>query len=240
MNINTKKTGFTLAELLVVVMILGIVAVLVVPGLVRKYNKSGFEKQLGSFYNDLSHSMAIAQAENTRFLSLSPLATSQTGGILKNYMQVKEEVTNECNTIDEETGNVSAKSRTPCFAETYKSIDGSATISSSAFCTTGTSMILLSGVAVCITPMTTNETNLRDNSSDVFVDLNGAEPPNVGGKDLFRMNLYSDATIDEQVKPSARQGANRTEIAKKCVKSATGEGCFTQFMQDKMKINYYD
>ena len=231
MNKNTKKTGFTLAELLVVVMILGIVSVLVVPGLVRKYNKAGFEKQLGSFYNDLSHSMAIAQAENTRFLSLSPLATSATGGLLKNYMQVKEEVTEDC---------IDNKSRTPCFAASYKSIDGSATISSADFCKTGTSMILLSGVAICITPMTTNETILRDNSSDIFVDLNGAEPPNIGGKDLFRMNLYSDATIDEQVKPSARQGANRSEIVKKCVKTATGEGCFTRFMQDKMKFNYYD
>ncbi|MBP3925256.1 type II secretion system protein [bacterium] len=227
MNKNIKKTGFTLAELLVVVSILGIIAVLVIPGLVRKYNKAGFEKQLGSFYNDLSQAMTIAQAETTRFLSASALATSTTGGILKNFMQIKKEP-------------FCGAQRTPCFADSYKSIDASATVASSTFCNNGTSMMLLSGAAVCITPMTTNETYKKDNSADIFVDLNGPEPPNVGGKDLFRMNLYSDATIDEQVKPSVRQGANRENIIKKCTKSATGEGCFTQFMQDGMKFNYYD
>lgn len=222
-----KITGFTLAELLVVIAILGVISVLVIPGLVRKYNKTGFEKQLGSFYNDFSQAMTIAQAETTRFLSLTPLATGSTGGIIKNYMQVK--MLPFC-----------GAQRTPCFAGRYESIDSTQSINSLDFCTNGTSMVLTNGAAMCITPMTTDATLQKDNSAEVYVDLNGAEPPNVGGKDLFRMNLYSDTTIDEQAAPSVRSTLDRSEIKAKCLSSPTGEGCFTRFMEDGMKFEYYD
>lgn len=220
-----KDTGFTLAELLVVIAILGVITVLIIPGLVRKMNKTGFEKQLASFYNDFSQAMTIAQGETKKFLSGTPLATTGTGGIIKNYMQV----TKECKS-----------SRTPCFAATYKSNDSSSSISSSAFCTTGYSMLLTNGAAICITAMTTNAARMKDNYSEVFVDTNGADPPNVGGKDLFRMNLYADTSIDEQVSPSQRPTANRSAIIGRCLSSPTGEGCFTRFMEDGMKFEYYD
>lgn len=225
MNLKYEK-GFTVSEVLVAVAIIGVVAALVVPAMINNFAKSGFESLLGSFYNDLSQSITLANTEKGAYLSRTSLATNTGAKLLKTYMQVKLEP------------NCSADE--PCFANTYESIDGTVTKSISEACSeTFTQVMINNGAAVCINAMTTDASKIKDNYSVIYVDTNGPDEPNIGGKDMFVFNLYSDGSIDEQAPPSTRLTVDRDAVAEKCISSAFGEGCFTQFMRDNMKINYY-
>lgn len=80
--IMTKK-GFSLAEVLITLGIIGVVAVLTVSNLISKYNKYIIETNLKKTYADLNNMMRMAEAEEGGFESWD--YTLGTGAFVKKY-----------------------------------------------------------------------------------------------------------------------------------------------------------
>lgn len=62
-NITTKKSGFTLAEVLITLGIIGVVAAMTMPVLVSNYRKNVVETRLKKFYSSMNQAIKMAEAE---------------------------------------------------------------------------------------------------------------------------------------------------------------------------------
>ena len=59
-----KKTAFTLAEVLITLVIIGVVAALTIPNLMQKYTDQETVKKLQKFYSNLSNAYSLAVKDN--------------------------------------------------------------------------------------------------------------------------------------------------------------------------------
>lgn len=78
------------------------------------------------------------------------------------------------------------------------------------------------------------------NPVTVYLDTNGPDTPNIGGRDMFTFNIYEDFSIDE-VSPTEIKNAtvNRnTLFDNNCKTSSVGKGCFNKLIIDKWEMNY--
>lgn len=164
--IKNIKKAFTLAEVLMVVMIIGVVATLTVPNLSNNINEDKTVTLLRSTINQLDAAYAKVLSEygswgNAIRQDCASGASSTACGMDKVVSHL--ELRQNCRT-----------STTACFVETMDDIDGSE--SDFEGCTYA--FILANGVSVC------NLTN---------IDIDGPNKgPNRRGYDCFRITSYDD------------------------------------------------
>lgn len=215
-----RKKAFTLAETLITLTIIGIIAVLTVPTVVSKYNKKIYVAALQTTYNQISNSAAQALIDyRTRSLADSDLVTTDgVGEFLKKYFNVAK----DC--------GVASDNSSECLASSYRNFNKSAYTPKvkGRYCVT-----LNTGVSVCMDVMHTDGADSHG-YADVIVDINGKDKPNINGRDLFGFELYTDGKVSE--------GYNEQTHIHFC---ASGEddkgyaaGCLSKIMDDGWKMDY--
>lgn len=173
------KKAFTLAEVLITLGIIGIVAAMTLPSMIAKYQNKVMVTNLKKVYTELSQAVLLYKVdENVTDLSNSSLnSTAALNDFIEKYFKVVK----QCNSIG-----------TPCFSSSYKKISG-VTSKFNLGCS-GKSYVLASGASICA----------RYNSStnviaEIHIDVNGTKNPNVFGRDAFNLFLYSNGVIDDLV-----------------------------------------
>lgn len=252
---KNKLYGFTLAEGLIAMAIVGVIAALTIPGIVANYQTQSYLTGLKKAYADLQQNLSIMQADNYRIkrLNASMLArgyvgfgnTGKTidetaGQFLKTYYKINR----DCGTDTQ-----------PCFADAYGSIDGDGDENFS--CSNGYSVLLPDSTAICIVPARTERlpntcypsgiclevinTRFYPNAT-VYIDVNGPDLPNIGGRDMFTFNIYEDFSIDNISPVTIKYNdatAERNELFdNNCKTSTTGVGCFGKILNDNWQMNY--
>ncbi len=231
---NKKSFGFTLSEALIAIAIVGIVAAITVPNLMASYQKQTMITLLQKTYTELGQNLTILSTEayNKTFyqslLSLQGRSVENTAGKFflgdtnnKPYYSVLK----DCETTAQ-----------PCFATSYSNINGDSTQNFS--CNDGYNVILKSGVAMCLIPADAG------NPAKVYVDVNGQDEPNIGGRDMFTFYIYDDYSIDEKditpdkIKNGSAEADRNNLFSSSCLSSTTGEGCFGKILNDNWKMNY--
>ncbi|MCI1274181.1 MAG: prepilin-type N-terminal cleavage/methylation domain-containing protein [Clostridiaceae bacterium] len=217
-----NKKGFTLTELLIALTIIGVVAALTVPTLVRNNAKRGYELSISKMYSDLEEVGPLAQTttgHNDLTQSAYFSSAQYKGWWVKRFLRVTQELGNGAvaGTDDEDNNG---------FADSYRSVDGSDTISHSEFCQQGISFLLDNGAVLCTELM-----NAADGTVPIYVDTNGIDDPNIAGFDFFKMKMHLDHSDGEIYEDNAN--------ASSCVSSADATGCFTSVLDNKFIITYY-
>lgn len=194
--------GFTLAEVLITVGIIGVVSALTVPTLVKNHQRQVYVTQLHKVYNEiLSATERYMNDQRVDDLRESDLGTKKPEAIrsfVKNYFKVVK----DCGTRYNDGGS------NQCFGDSYESIDGSV-VTNQKNHQCQTVFTLPSGAAVCadIGPMEAikiddeNSITSSFGNSESFVigmeiDVNGTQGPNIYGRDMFAMVVYPDGTVD--------------------------------------------
>lgn len=231
---NKKFLGFSLAEVLVAMTIVGIIAAITVPNVIASYQKQTMLTLLQKTYLELGQNLTVLSTEayNKTFyqslLSLQGRSVANTAGKFfigdaneKGYYSI----INDCGTTAQ-----------PCFASSYSNINGD---SPKAFsCSDGYSVTIKSGSSMCIVPADNGE------PAKVHVDVNGIDSPNIGGRDMFTFYIYDDYSIDEKgitpdkIKDGTAEEARNTLFTSSCLSSTVGEGCFGKLLNDNWKMNY--
>ena len=185
---RNDKFGFTLAEVLVTLGIIGVVSAMTVPTLMQNHQRKTYVTQLHKVYNEIQQAslqyMSDHNAVNLREAGLTSRA--KVGEFLNNYFKV----VNTC-----EEGNL----RTPCLASEYRSIAGNSTLNNfsgwaAAYCVT-----LASGASILLDhPALYTQTvdGVDSHYGHVVIDVNGSAGPNIGGRDVFRLEFYDDGSLD--------------------------------------------
>ena len=218
---NVRKNAFTLAEVLITLGIIGIVAAMTIPNLVNDYNNNHFSELFKDTYSKLSQvSMTIASENGD---SMETFYASGT-----NAQKVFDEFSKHlkfskvCGLFDANGG---------CFHSTVRSqLNGNPSsyphsgYSQSPGWATG---ILTNGVSIAFRD--NNRNSCKNNRGDgvltfcdsIEIDVNGPKLPNKLGRDVFSMNVLKNGRID----PSGAHISAEDLEASCNVVTGPGHGC---------------
>lgn len=231
-----KKFGFTLAEVLITLGVIGVVAAITMPALIANYKEKASITALKKIYSELSQANQMLNAEY--------------GGNWKN----------ECNDFDDKCFRDLFATKLKVLKTCDEPINEGCQASSlyldgndfDELTNTGINQklpmfITNSGYSLkfrfhfngCKSDGVVSGYNwINYNCGWVQVDTNGLKKPNVMGKDIFYLELYSDNTIrgrntkhsqDENEKSKIQTQMTAEEIEENC-KNGTGVTCATLYL----------
>lgn len=180
------NSAFTLAETLIALVIIGVVAALVMPGLIANSQKQYYVSRLQKFYSETNQILTKLADDNgsTGDLKGTGLFASGTtdnqtlGDAFVKYFKVSK--------------NCGLANGLNCFPSlTYQYIDKSPSSSTSIDLSGQYNFVTLDGMSVSIYNSSTNCSSLSGTGhmaltcGNVWVDVNGAQGPNEMGRDTF-------------------------------------------------------
>ena len=219
------KKGFTLAEVLITLAILGVIAALTLPALQANYMKQAMEKQTLKFYSQMYNALAILKAENES----DNIASN--GGITDKFIR------EHFNIVEKYERNDLSQ----CLPTQYSAIDNnnSTMTTATAFDNIQRVYVLADGTVFGLT---------GNNPAKIVFDVNGKRGPNKFGYDLWTVYAYEDGSIDDaglnpnfRMNSTSEQIKNRVETNFTACKNGTGSyygGCFGHFLRNKFKFDY--
>ena len=191
-----KKNAFTLAEVLITLGIIGIVAALTLPALIQKQQKQILITQIKSTYSILYEALNRAKADYGDFKYWSYNDENLTGAenswnwsnkylvhYIKNVKLYNKSTLDGCNNITYKMpgGTVASCSSVIGFCGTCNSAQGNMM----------TQIHLPNGAIVLVLLRRMyNEAGEYIPVAEFHFDVNGYKGPNVWGKDIFRTQLY--------------------------------------------------
>ena len=240
-SLKGKKAGFTLAEVLITLGILGVVIAMTLPTVVGKYKKQATISQLKKAYTVLSQMVLQAQEDNGgAYFSTSD--TVNADATKKFFEQYWLPYFNN--------PTVSKSGVYPYGIDSiFKTINGDK-YGQSIFTSYSIGRIYfttMDGTAYYINMMWWEDeydddgnkisaTAKYSSSQRVYVDLNGIKPPNIIGKDVFVFQVFFDKNI---VRPFGYD-KTQAEINSNCSLNGSGAYCAAKIINDgwKMKKDY--
>ncbi len=236
----TKQFGFTLAEVLITLGIIGVVAALTMPTLIKNYQKHETVNRLKETYSILYQAVRMSETENGlletwEIPNTYYNANTYTYGkaFFTQYLKPYLKVAKECKYLSNE-----------CWADKYTWANGVADdtyFPSSKNKTYG--MVLANGSVIGFWP--------RGSFCEIYVDLNGKKGPNKIGKDVFDIVIAktprndSFGNFNKSGVYMYGQGIQRTVLTSGelgCSKTATtyvGSYCGALIIHDGWKIEKY-
>lgn len=262
-----KFTAFTLSEIMITVGIIGVISALTVPTLVKNYQKEAQTVQLRKVVAEIESAIDMLITEEGKS-SLAGTSISQDGGV-DAFIRTHFKTVKTC----------SSSKTSDCFAnENYISIDGK---ENKSFSCAGNSYILANSAVICANKISQVKVNAVQTQPDgsvkelpnafisarginieVFIDTNGAQGPNIGGRDMFHVYIQPDGRIYDEANtdgiicgPAINNNpgglpafgnpgnsmvcyANVEKQSKDCGQDAFGSGCFAKLLDNNWEMNY--
>ena len=163
--------GFTLAEVLITLGIIGVVAALTMPVLIGNYQKEVTVTSLKKMYSTLTQAAQMYQAQNG--ITYEEFDTSLDGkSFMAKYFNPYLHVIKECNNFLE------------CYEDYPLAIDRKSNYKSINYIA-----VLSDGSYLGVFAIPSGEL--------FFFDINGAKGPNYSGRDIFSFYLINKSTIGE-------------------------------------------
>ena len=218
---KTFKFGFTLAEVLITLGIIGVISAMTIPTLLVNHQTKVKIAQMQKLYNDVSNAVVAALAdERVDTLDHTYAYADIDGAIefLKKYLKVS----NECTPAE-------------CFAASYSSLDGSESVAIDEMFGDSVQCLKLSyGFPVCVTYAYAEDGYSSHGSITLVFDLNGKSGPNTNGRDLFNFDIYSDGVVGN----SYNVGNEDWSCEAWADQAGYRGACFDKIMLDGWKMDY--
>ena len=179
-----KKRGFTLAEVLITLGIIGVVASMTIPTLIQNHRKAELRTGLNAAYSIISQATAkMAQEENqSLFYAYAGTENSFKPEFMKYFKTIKD-----CNKIDCNS------------ADKYANFANNNTNSAYASFLSNGQFVLANGMTIFISNGgVADDSQMNSSNYGIFisVDVNGHEKnPNRWGYDLFTFELMKNNTV---------------------------------------------
>ena len=225
--INSSKNGFTLAETLITLGIIGVVAAMTIPTLMSAYREKVIVNQLKRTYSVLSQAYKLSVAENGGIegWDIGPQENSMESA-LKLYLMFKPYMK-----ISEDCGE-----KAGCFSNNqYKALDGK-TIwawnpdihSKYARCR------LIEGSSLAFW----SNGKCDDNGicGALLVDINGSNMPNQAGVDFFRFHITTNGIVP--LSPNNALAKYGRHLCKYKDKSNLNGASCTKWVLEKGNLDY--
>ena len=219
------KKGFTLAEVLITLGIIGVVAALTIPALIGNYKRKQIVTQLKKVYSSMQQSIQFSQAE---YGDIRDWDWSQDGvQFFTQYFGKNFNVVKNCG-IEQGCWNSTG----------ILTLSGNEYIPNPLKSSGWSSLILSDGVYISLLK--------QDNIHVHFmIDLNGSKKPDMFGKDIFEMTFTAEAFSDGMhiiTKPGLYFygfGLPRNSLLDNCKKNKSGQYCGALIQYDGWEMRKY-
>jgi len=234
------KRGFTLSEVLITLGIVGIVAVLTVPSVMKNYQNRLYTSQLQKVYSQISDAtQAIMNDEHVdNFYETSGIGdsvcsdtaqrecSSGAGYFLGKYFKVLRKncsADNTCATTD---------------ANTYKSLLGTAIGGMYGYC-----VQTVSGATICAVHNSAVDGDTSRPCTSLTVDVNGLAQPNVAGRDIFSIDIHDNGSLSDYSSGCKTGETGASAAVCGTAKENTGinsnaSGCLNSILEAGWKMEY--
>lgn len=203
-NFKSMRKALTVGELLITMAIIGVIAMLVLPGFLKDYHNRLYTTRLKKSYEQISDALERASIDsNVSYFAQTKYITN-TQEFLQNYFKVSKKIAGAA------------------FADSYRTIsnvennDGESITSN------------ISGATI---KLQGGETISMDCESisicTILLDINAADGPNVGGRDLFTFKINA-----------AKNEIYDGNTAATCGTDKLGTGCLQKIINDNWKMTY--
>ena len=202
-HFSRKRVAFTLAEVLITLGIIGVVAALTLPNLIARYQEKELTTRYLRFYSLLENAYRSVQNEYGTYENWLRITGTDKDMDLYNYM-IKPYFK-----LNEDVKWIKIKRTTSCMPEKSYYLDGtpySSNLNGELIGAQHPTVNLMSGECVALG-------NVNATACHFFVDLNGKKLPNTYGKDQFTFSF--DPENPERIKPGSSQ-SNWTDSANYC------------------------
>ena len=222
--VRLRMTAFTLAEVLITLGIIGIVAALTIPGLMTNYKKHKIETKLTKAVSTINQVIKQSEAENGEMETWDKSLPYEE--FVKKYfvpymkiMQICKPDNNNCG-YGEDT------------AYTWSHLNGTYNLYRDPFAFGRTPFISMDGILYAFAYDTQGTPVVSDNDKIIFIDINGAEKPNKHGQDVFFLKRIEE---DDSIIPYGADLPQAT-IMNNCNKNGDGMYCAALIRQNGWKI----
>ena len=218
---RNDKAGFTLAEVLITLVIIGIIAALTIPNLLQKYQEQATVKKVQKFYSNLSNAYSLAIKENGPANEWGLVINSEESAIkvyeliFKPYFKIAK----DCGTTN--IGNCITNDYYK-YRDNTNARKGNGRVYYKIALEDGTAVWFRSGSG-----------NTRAEIY-IYFDVNGVKGPNVYGEDLFVFFIAKD-----KVFPSGNKSGEYSiyPFVPYCTNKSYGYGC-TAWVIYKGNLDY--
>ena len=197
-NDMRKKAAFTLAEVLITLGIIGVVAAMTLPTLISNYQKRVYVTQLKKSVSVLSQGFTTMMGHDGVTELKDTHAFSGMGGGVCNSSNGDEYniLTNNCSSIREGLQNVfSGIQFVPCDETQIKELNGSKHSETKS----GTCIEFPDGSEIFSLGFQKNPINHTHPTggfiSEIYIDINGSKNPNTWGRDVFWLVIANNGTV---------------------------------------------
>lgn len=225
------KKGFTLAEILITLSIVGVVAVLTIPATMRNYQKKVYVAQLQKVYSQISEAaLAVMNDEHSDDFYETLAGRQNSCDAAGNCTQGLGYLLNKY--LEPERKNCATTGCLPTGINAYKTISGvSAGSVSSEYCAQ-----TANGATIC------GFFNPNNTCMSIAVDVNGVDKPNIVGRDLFVMDIHKDGAISDYGSGCSvgSQGCAASQCNMGTIDGIYSRacGCLTSVMEAGWKMEY--
>ncbi len=214
-------SAFTLAEVLITLAIIGTVAALAIPTVIKNYQKTQTVTQLKKAYSALANTTNLAIADNgpVSGWEVGQNASGQAAIDFSNkYLIPYLKVAKNCGT--QTTGECKFQATDLSKKSTY------------ALGTEHARFYLADGTLIAVTVFT------DPIYADVRIDINGQKGPNIYGRDVFLFNyrIYMGNFSSHCLTTESRTSL-LSDSASRCNKNQSGLCCATLIMKDGWQIS---
>ncbi len=219
-----KKFAFTLAEVLITLGIIGIVAAMTLPSLITRNQNKALEAGLKKNYSIIQQAFEMYQAEHGERLKATDIEGSASDNNLKARIMPYFKVLIDCGV------NGADKQKACAYVNVnYKTYNGSS-LSITRF--DDGQFVLQDGSLVLIEDMVGEQTKV------ISVDINGRNKnPNKWGHDIFSFELMNDGRILPMGAPETRYKDKNTYCSPNSQHPYNGIGCTYDALTDKDYFN---
>lgn len=193
---NCKSCAFTIAEVLITLGIIGVVAALTIPTLIGKYQEQVTVNKVKKFYSLISQAVLMEIAENGPVSEWGlPTAETTDGTVeLVNHIKKHLKIAKDCGL---ESGCLGYTENVRLLKGDLHSQNYETSPNYYKLILTDGSYILIrargkvsEGNIIC----TETESNVNDICATIGIDINGGKAPNTIGKDIFDFYITKNGT----------------------------------------------
>ncbi len=222
---HAKSTAFTLAEILIVISIIGLVAEITIPSVVQKFNEEHTVVALKKFYSTFSQayiSILNEQGDPSTWglIETNPEERVEANKKLMGYFEPYLRIDKNCGVV----------ANTGCLPSAYRSIYSNTNQSQLSDTNTYSAKAhLADGMLLSLWLLSTDCAGKRGDSLQLqnicgvaTIDINGFNKPNVEGKDAFRFLITKYGIL-----PFASPDETTYTFSNNCINNAktTSWGC---------------
>lgn len=215
--------AFTIAEILVTLGIIGIVAAMTIPSLLTRVNEQHNITRLKQTYSLLYQALKLAENDGGDFSALQDL----DGNYERNAADFVEmlrphlKILSDCG--HEDTNEVCVQN------QYYIQLNGQNRLNYANNRTTY-KLVLMNGTHIWLAGGRSNYAYTSGTVTEpeylrIYVDTNGLQGPNQWGRDFFMLHYYGSLGLIPAGQPGVLEGESEVYESDSCMLSSTGVGC---------------